>query len=191
MKRSSILVWALSRFAGWTAVAIAVSVLFFATCIIGSSRMAAIFNGHWPDVTGDDLTSVAVLAIWVGGDAFLLFGLSLGEELLRRRNFDIETVRNDEPPKEPFSHWAIKIFLLYLSLAVALPGGSLLFVPLLHVAPKDYITDYGMMWKISLLVWALLFICRVLFAGVDLWFKALGLRLEKVSSSKDAVSGFR
>lgn len=173
MKRSSIVSWGLVRLAGWLAVAVGISALFIATCIIGSSRWFDVLNGQPLNLTDDDFASTKLHVIWIGGDAFLLFCFSLCEELLRRRKFDIETVRNDDPPKEPFFRWVMKIFLLYSTLAIALPGGSLLFMPLLHVTLEDYVAGYQMTWKASMLLWTLLFFGRVISGVLGLWSREL------------------
>ncbi len=73
--------------------------------------------------------------------AFLLF-----KNVLKRRNFDLDTVGDETNVIESWPTWLLKTSIGYFAAVAVILGGTLLFIPVLHISWKDYLSDFRLAW---------------------------------------------
>jgi hypothetical protein len=112
-------------------------------------------------LTTDKIIEYSILGTWIAGLAGMLWIFLMVMEILKRRNFDLATLHDNEST-EPLRLWILKQAITVVAIAVILLGSTLIFVPAGLLSLEEYFDIFRSHWVALIAALAVVFSINIL-----------------------------
>ncbi len=136
-------------------------------------------NHSWPHMSQDGLEKWQAICVWAAGYALFALLFLITKQVLKRRNFDLETV-NDETVVESWPTWLLKKAVTYVGIVLITVGGFFLFPLFGLMSVPELLSILRSKIAIVALGFGILGICEIVFEI----FRRLGLKLKAAKPEK-------
>ena len=111
--------------------------------------------------TPDNIAEYSILGTWIAGITGMLWIFLMVMEILKRRNFDLETL-NDTSGTEPLPLWILKQAITKVATALILLGSTLIFIPTGFLSLQAYLDIFRSYWVVIIAALAIVFAVNIL-----------------------------